>query len=234
MLRAMARSIVRAVDAFVFPPHCLLSGSALHGPTLLPGIDDGAWLDLPAAPTSDALIAQLARRYGPDELFITAAHALIAIDDKGAGLALLHAIKYGGRRTLAVAAGRLLGEVLGERGVTADMIVPVPIHTARRRERGYNQSALLAEGLADTLGVPVAQALVRRRYTGTQTALGAALRLQNLRDAIMPAPGAHVRGAHVLIVDDVLTTGATLQACAQPLIEAGARRVDAAVLAATI
>lgn len=234
MLRAMARSIIRAVDHWCFPPHCLVSGTPLHGPTLLPGIDDVAWLDLPSAPDSDALIAHLARRFGPDELLISSAHALIAIDDQGAGLHMLHAIKYGGRRALARAAGRVLGEVLAERGMECDVLVPVPIHRARLRERGYNQAALIAEGMSFALQRPTMQALERRRYTGTQTSLGAMDRLRNLRDAIGLRVDANLRGSRVLLVDDVLTTGATLQACALPLIEGGARRVDVATLAATI
>jgi competence protein ComFC len=128
----------------------------------------------------------------------------------------------------------VLGEVLAERGMECDVLVPVPIHRARLRERGYNQAALIAEGMSYALQRPTMQALERRRYTGTQTSLGAMDRLRNLRDAIGLRVDANLRGSRVLLVDDVLTTGATLQACALPLIEGGTRRVDVATLAATI
>ena len=230
MFRSMARNILRAVEHVLFPPHCLLSGQPLGDePTLLPGVHDDAWFDLPPAPSPDMVLAMLARHFGPDDLLISDAHALISIDDKGAVLPLVHAIKYGGRRTLAVACGRVLGELMNDRGITCDVIVPVPVHRARMRERGYNQAALIATGVSQALKRPSAEALQRHRYTGTQTALDAAQRHSNVIDAVTATTS--LSGAHILLVDDVLTTGSTLQACAEPLINAGARRITIATIA---
>jgi len=230
MFRALARNILRAVDHVLFPRHCLISGLRLGDePTLLPGVHDDAWFDLPPAPSPDMVMAMLARHFGPDDLLISDAHALVSIDDEGAVLPLVHAIKYGGRRTLAAACGRVLGELMLDRGVMCDVIVPVPIHRARLRERGYNQASLIASGISHILRCHMDAALRRNRYTGTQTALNLTLRRANVVDAITATRS--LSGAHILLVDDVLTTGSTLQACAEPLINAGARRITIATIA---
>lgn len=116
----------------------------------------------------------------------------------------------------------------------AHAILPVPLHHARRRERTYNQAELIARGISQATGIPVLnKALVRTRYTTTQTMLSAAERHTNLRDAFAPGKqSAHIRGKVVMLVDDVLTTGSTLNTCATALLEAGARRVNVAAVAA--
>ncbi|MBU3741365.1 MAG: ComF family protein [Candidatus Kapabacteria bacterium] len=230
MFRALARNIVRAFDIVLFPPHCLLSGMPLHDTaTLLPGIDDVAWFNLPPAPSSDALLSMLARHHDRDTLLISDVHALVAIDQEGAALALVHALKYGGRSTLAAACGRVLGEVMSDRGVTCDAVVPVPIHRARYRERGYNQAERIASGVATAMDIPLRDVLRRTRYTGTQTSLNAITRRSNVAGSIVATQ--RLSGQRILLVDDVLTTGSTLQACAIPLIEAGARHVTVATIA---
>lgn len=138
--------------------------------------------------------------------------------------AIIHAFKYGGHRSLA----RPLAERMRTCGAAlvagSSAAVPVPLHGARRRSRGFNQAA----DLARHLGLPVVHALVRTHDTGTQTALPAEERRANVASAFRPARGVAVlRGRTVLLVDDVRTTGATLDACATALKEAGVRRVVA-------
>ena len=103
-------------------------------------------------------------------------------------------------------------------------IVPVPVHPDRRRERGYNQAALLAGWLGRSAGLPVTEALVRGRATTRQHRLDRAGRLRNLRDAFRLAEGARPPPS-VIVVDDILTTSATLEACAGVLRDAGCRAV---------
>ena len=105
----------------------------------------------------------------------------------------------------------------------ADVVVPVPLHRRRRRVRGFNQ----AEDLARNLGRPVTLALRRRRATQSQADLPAARRHVNVRGAFALRWRSDVRGCRVVLVDDVCTTGATLEACARVLREAGAREVSA-------
>lgn len=112
-----------------------------------------------------------------------------------------------------------------------DAIVPVPLHPARERERGFNQAALLAEWLGAHLSLPCAPVLQRIHYTTTQTAFDRAERMRNLHNAFRLRKNANVRDLRVLLIDDVLTTGSTLSECARTLKQSGARSVYAATAA---
>jgi len=133
--------------------------------------------------------------------------------------------KYARRRALADS----LGHLLAERYPFAPdaLLVPVPLHVTRLRERGFNQAVLLARRLGRARGLPVEnRALVRLRSTHAQPGLGAAARRRNLAGAFALQPGTAVSRRPVVLVDDVLTTGATADACATVLLAAGAARVD--------
>ena len=112
-----------------------------------------------------------------------------------------------------------------------DAIVPVPLHPAKQRERGFNQAALLAEWLSTHMALMVRPVLQRVRFTTTQTAFDRSERMQNLRNAFRLRKNADVRKLRVLLIDDVLTTGSTLSECARVLKEAGAHSVYAATAA---
>jgi ComF family protein len=112
-----------------------------------------------------------------------------------------------------------------------DIIVPVPLHPTRERERGFNQASLLAESLSAQISTPSKPLLERIRYTTTQTALDRAERMENLHNAFRLRKNADVRGLRVLLIDDVLTTGSTLSECARVLKRAGATSVHAATAA---
>ncbi|MGE5672742.1 MAG: ComF family protein [Mycobacterium leprae] len=149
---------------------------------------------------------------------------------EGALREAIHHLKFGGRPEL----GPLLGERLaGAVGDRPHFIVPVPLHKARLRERGYNQASLIARGLSAGLGVPVLEnGLIRWRGTGHQAKLDRAARLQNLQGAFAIGPQAPLwHGKSVLLVDDVLTTGATASAAAAAIRASGAGAVNLAVLA---
>jgi len=147
----------------------------------------------------------------------------------------IHALKYEGNTRLAEPLGLLLAHTYIVHALQADVLVPMPLHTDRQRERGYNQGQLLAEVCAKHVQVPVNSALVlRHRATVAQASLKAAERQQNVAGAFVCAPayatGALV-GRTIVIIDDICTTGATLEACAAPLFAAGARAVWGLVLA---
>jgi ComF family protein len=121
--------------------------------------------------------------------------------------------------------GQLLREALESRAVDADLLVPVPLSAARLRQRGFNQAALLAEEIAVSVGGLVAPDLLTRTERPSQRSLGEADRLSNLAGAFRCARPAETRGKRILLVDDVVTTGATASACADTLAQAGAARI---------
>jgi ComF family protein len=146
----------------------------------------------------------------------------------------IHAFKFGGRRGLA----NPLGDLLAGLGLSAvpgaapDLLVPVPLHPRRARERGYNQALLLARRLERAWGVPVAaDALLRAVPTLPQADLDAVARRRNVRDAFVVHRPGLIAGRHVVLVDDVLTTGATAGECASSLYRAGAAAVGVLTVA---
>ena len=145
--------------------------------------------------------------------------------------------KYGSRQPLAVPLARLMLE-FAEQEIDFglyDVIVPVPLHRVRQRERGFNQAQELAHCLTELIPHPAVQnGLVRLRPTPQQTQLTAAQRRRNLRGAFALARGADFRGKKVLLVDDVITTGATAEECARTLRKAGAETVDVFAAARTV
>ena len=137
----------------------------------------------------------------------------------------VHALKYRGCTQLASPLAEFLVDAWNRAGYDADFIIPVPLHPRRLKERGYNQSILLATEFARRVDMPVrTDMLVRTRRTEAQTQLGAAERRSNVAGAFATR-GSAVSGHSVLLIDDVCTTGSTLQACADALRDAGAKRV---------
>jgi len=144
--------------------------------------------------------------------------------------AIVHALKYDGRPTIA----RHLAARMRASGADvldgADLVVAVPLHRSRERARGFNQ----ARELGRHLGLPIAEALVRTRRTASQADLPAARRHANVRGAFAWRPQGAVKGRTVVLVDDVSTTGATLNACARALLDAGAADVRALTAARAV
>ena len=145
----------------------------------------------------------------------------------------LHAFKYGGGHGLANELGALVARLVAAdlgTGTPLDAIVPVPLHRDRLRERGYDQGLLLGERVAGSCGLPLLPALHRIRRTAPQVALDRAARDRNLSGAFVGMAGS-LRGLRVALVDDVVTTGATLRSAAAAVRACGARSVRAYVVA---
>ena len=145
----------------------------------------------------------------------------------------IHALKYDGERRLAEPLGEAVAARWQRAGAGGDLLVPVPVHAARRRERGYDQAELIAESAGRRLRIATRPALVRHRATAPQFRLDRRHRAANLADAFRPAPGraGEVAGRWVVLVDDIFTTGATLCAAARTLLDAGAFAVSAVTVA---
>jgi len=162
---------------------------------------------------------------------------LFYFDEATASAKIIHDMKYRGRYRLTREFGKILGEkILGSKPLwNADMIIPVPLHKLKKSERGYNQAERISKGMADVMRIPGNSKVMKRiKYTATQTNLSMRRRKQNIKGAFELRDPGFVKGKKIILVDDVLTTGATIVECAKLLYTAGAETVFAASLAKTL
>ncbi len=224
-----ARTLLHGVLDLAYPPRCVHCGARV--PNAEEPLCAGCLAALERA-GAEAAQVQLARLPQARGVF-GGAFALWFLSKDGALEDVQHALKYRNRPRYGVTLGRLLGSAYRAEAVqAADLVVPIPLHSVRRYERGYNQSAYLARGVAEALGLPLRAGLLRRaRAAPSQTDLPRARRWANVSDAFAVADAAPLAGGTALLVDDVLTTGATATAAAQALRRAGAASVALATLA---
>ena len=146
----------------------------------------------------------------------------------------MHQLKYKDRPDVGQYLGKVYGAMLRQAPAfeSVELILPVPLHERRLRQRGYNQSAAFAEGLAQAWGIPFDdKALRRTQHTETQTHKSRIERFDNVSAAFAVAQAETLQGKHLLLVDDVLTTGATLEACGLKLLEIPGTRLSLATIA---
>lgn len=137
----------------------------------------------------------------------------------------IHSLKYKNNVPLGYFFSQQLVPLVDKAGWNFDLVVPVPLNRSHYRERGYNQSSLIARPLARSLGLPFTDSALKRiRETSPQFKLNAEERIKNVKDAFYGNP-ANIKGKGVLIIDDVITTGATMENCSKALVEAGATKV---------
>src|SRR5438477_1640815 len=231
---------VRAIASLFYPPNCGACGAAISSSEhLCPSCHDKAQRIL--AP----LCAKCSEPFaGAIEGEFTCANcanrtlgfdaAVSAYRSRGVVRFIVLQFKYNRQLHLRHPIAEWLQEAMNDARLCQrhfDLVIPVPLHPARRRERGFNQAELLAKILAQKINVPLGRALERIRYTTTQTAFDRVERMENLRGAFHLRKKIGVRGLHVLLVDDILTTGSTLSECARVLREAGAQSVYAVTAA---
>ena len=156
-----------------------------------------------------------------NRLPVAFATAFLKFKKNGMVQHLLHELKYNNHPEIGVRLGKIFGHELLP--VNAfDVVIPVPLHAARQRQRGYNQSAKFAEGLSEALSIPYLDNIsLRNTRTATQTRKNRLERWENVREVFQITNAERVRGKHVLLVDDVFTTGATIEACGQHLVQSG-------------
>jgi len=150
---------------------------------------------------------------------------------------LIHRFKYDKKIHLGERLAKSLGEKVAKEKdfLNCDLIIPVPLHRSRHRERGFNQSDILAQGVSQRTGVPLAKGILKRKkHTQDQTYLDPQQRKENVKDAFVITQPEKINGKQVILVDDVITTGATLNECAQMLLEAGATKIFAVTLVVVV
>ena len=227
----------RAGDALLsllYPPHCALCGGDTTAGRHLcePCLAKAAKIEAPfcrqcSQPFDGAIESEFTCSNCEGRRF----HFDCAVSRyRSAGIVreLIHRFKYERCLYLRQPLAEWLAETLDDARITAhpfDWLVPVPLHAARRREREFNQAGELARLVADRHGERVLHALRRVRYTTTQTRLDREERMQNLRNAFRVRHRRTVSGSHLILVDDVFTTGSTVDECARVLKKAGAASV---------
>jgi ComF family protein len=235
----VGRSAVRRVLDLALPPLCAACREPVDGRGLCPS----CWskLSFITRPYCERLGTPFVYDPGPGILSMEAiadppaynrARAAVHFDE--ISRALVHALKYGDRLDLAPMMGRWLGRAGAELLVDAEALVPVPLHWRRLWARRFNQSAMLAVAVSRQTGVPVVTgALKRVKPTAQQVGLSRTERAANIQGAFrVPNDGkAAVTGRRLVLVDDVLTSGATVDGCARALLRAGATNVDVLVFA---
>jgi ComF family protein len=147
---------------------------------------------------------------------------------------LIHHLKYKGRKDIGIYLGARYGLSLKNSPFfhTAELVIPVPLHRKKMRQRGYNQSEQFAIGLADAMNIPVGKQLIRTSPSGTQTRKSRFTRWENVSGIFRVPDPIKLSGKHILLVDDVITTGATLEACAGALSLIPDTRISIATIAA--
>lgn len=165
---------------------------------------------------------------------LQAATSLLYFHKKGRTQHLLHLLKYKGRKDIGIFLGQILGNQLKENDdfKTIDAIIPIPLHPKRQKQRGYNQAECIAIGISLIMNVPVENNLIIRNIeTKTQTKKNRTERWENVKNVFSIQNQFAVKNKHYLLVDDVVTTGATLEACAQTLLSIPNTKISIASLA---
>ncbi|MFN3939627.1 MAG: ComF family protein, partial [Chitinophagales bacterium] len=167
---------------------------------------------------------------------ITGATAMYHFNKSARIQRLLHALKYRNKPEVGTLLGQLIGHVLKNYLPynTCDILVPVPLHPDKEKKRGYNQSTMVAMGIANVLQKPViADAVMRVEYTDSQTKKSVIARWENVKDKFVcnPIYFEELRGKHFLLIDDVITTGSTMESCAVALLQIPGVQVSIAAVA---
>lgn len=212
-IAAALSSSFKTLTDFLFPPFCLICEKASTTSSV---VCSSCWNSLPRLAPGNMLLSTTRAKLCVSSVIENVISCYI-FEHGGGFQRIAHALKYQGYTSLGFQLGKEIGIALRTANIQADGIIPVPLHPQKQRERGYNQAEVLAQGIATILGIPVEKNLLKRvRYTKSQTTLSAAERQRNMENAFLlsTSPNEHLHFRHLLLVDDVITTGATILSCA--------------------
>lgn len=221
---------------FLAPKYCLICEEIISNENQIKNlrfICVSCFYSLDAAPHSEEILDRMFENFDPDDVSITNVYSLFKLHEKNFIQVIYH-LKYYKLWKIGYELGWLLGEKIAENSDTHyDAVVAVPIHIVKQRERGYNQSDLIAKGVCEKLNLPNYSKFVQRqRYTTSQTLLSSQERKKNIEGAFrisQKAPNIFTNKV-IMIVDDVFTTGATINYLGIELLNNGAKQVDCATL----
>lgn len=232
-MNAFIRSVFQNFVYILFPTLCSGCFRMMYGEEK--EVCTACRMRLPYVTTEEEQLALLQKFAG--RVFVDYVYAYTYFSKKGLVQRLIHQLKYRGKTRLGHELGVWFGTELARKNgshLQADWIIPVPLHPVRRRQRGYNQSEEIANGLTQALGIKTRTDLLwRTKFQASQTRKSRTERWKNVSTVFSVIKPEQVRGRHLLLIDDVLTTGATLEACVSELRAAGAATVGVLVLAAT-
>ncbi len=227
------KNCIRNIHDFVFPRVCIISEKKLYENNSNPFIRDEVLNSLPKLNLKDESLLKTKINYPH-------AFSLYVFRSNNDVQKLVHSIKYEGFKSLGVFAGELLGKELlanDYKSLTEyDFIIPVPLHKSKLRERGYNQSDLISEGLSKILNVPVkSDVIIRSKNTKSQTHLTAEKRKLNVADAFNINKNYYgfLKGKKIILLDDIITTGSTIKEILSVILRANASSVFILSLAHT-
>lgn len=214
---------------FAAPRFCLICGKIIsdeksENPYICSSCSDSFIF----APDSKAILSKLWDFFGNDKTYINIANSLISAKENDEFMQVIYSLKYSGLRNVGYIMGKQLGHLLiKEKNTKYDFIHPIPIHKVRMRERGFNQSYYIALGVAEIIKVKIlTKNLFRTEYTQTQTVLNHSERALNMQNKF--ATNFSLNNKRILLIDDVITTGATINNCARAAVLAGADFIGAA------
>ncbi|MCX6153952.1 MAG: phosphoribosyltransferase family protein [Candidatus Kapabacteria bacterium] len=236
--KILATKAFEAANEFIAPRHCEICGHLINS-----SIEQSKWVCSECehrfiiAPTADEIKNKMFRNIEKDESGISNFYCLYQYNDEKGFSVLIKDLKYSGFTRIGSHYGSVLGrKILSESDVIYDFVIPVPIHFAKKRERGYNQSESIATAIAKEIKSSCNFEIIYRKvYTQTQTLLKSNERQTNVEGVFdLKKNHPELKNKILLLTDDVLTTGSTLNACAVLLLENGARQVDIATLAIAV
>lgn len=233
MLQILQRNIITPLLDFVYPPVCWTCENRLtNGESK---ICSTCWQSFRTVNRGDVIWNEFREKFD-SEAFVEDFISCYVFEKEGKLQDVIHLLKYRGVKSLGNLLGREVGKRMGseEKFSSANFLIPVPLHNLKRRERGYNQSDYICKGISEITNIPIRNSLmVRRKYTQSQTLLDLEERRQNVGDAfeVNSKSLGEIPGKSFILVDDVITTGSTINACAKIFVDLGASKVLAVSVA---
>jgi ComF family protein len=233
MLSRVSYALLKPILDFVYPPVCFVCDELLTEGEHVVCLT--CWNSFSRITSTHPTWVEIGEKFATEGV-VDGLLSWALFEKEGRFQEVIHLLKYQGIQSVGVRFGQEIGRLIADNAVfsEAEYVIPVPLHKVKKRERGYNQSELICAGISGATGITSHPAMmIRKKYTQTQTKLDVAQRKENVADAFIVNPKfVHdIRGKTFILVDDLITTGSTINACAKVLKENGAVNVYAASVA---